>query len=307
MTMQAAPPGSKTVTIIDGSSGKKEEVIIPPRSSAGGAPAQNINPKLLETSRHGAIPKIGPDGARPSAVYARPVSIPAAKKDFPKVAIIIGSLGVSASGTVEALEQLPGPVTLAFTPYGADVERLVESASSKRHEILLQVPMEPFDYPDNDPGPQTLLTSLGGDQNIDRLHWQMSRIKGYVGVVGFMGARFTSSDQALSPIMRDTAKRGLIYVDNAASQRSVARQIAGSQNLPFARADVILDAVPTTAEIDRALSRLESLARDHGTAIGIAAALPAAVSRIAEWAKKAESRGVILVPISMVANKAKQS
>lgn len=27
------------------------------------------------------------------------------------------------------------------------------------HEILLQLPMEPFDYPDSDPGPQTLLAS----------------------------------------------------------------------------------------------------------------------------------------------------
>ena len=52
--------------------------------------------------------------------------------------------------------------------------------------------MEPFDYPDNDPGPQTLLTSLTPDQNIDRLHWLMSRFQGYVGIVSYMGARFTA-------------------------------------------------------------------------------------------------------------------
>jgi polysaccharide deacetylase 2 family uncharacterized protein YibQ len=323
---QQPPPGSKTVTIIDGSSGKRQEVVLPPHGNGAarvpqdsskqdlpqGAP-QNVSqsipvdPKLLETTRHGEIPRIAADGTRPSTAFAKPVPIDAARKEFPRVAIIVGSLGVSASGTADALARLPGPVTLALSPYGADVNRLAGQAVARGHEVLLQVPMEPFDYPDNDPGPQTLLTSLGVEQNLDRLHWQMSRMKGYVGIVSFMGARFSASEQALAPVMRETAKRGLIYVDNGASQRSVASQISGSQNLPFARADIVIDAVPTTAEIEAALSRLESAARRHGSAVGIAAALPAAVNHIAEWAKKAETRGILLVPVSMIANKAKQS
>ena len=121
--------------------------------------------------------------------------------------------------------------------------------------------MEPFDYPDNDPGPQTLLTSLTPDQNIDRLHWQMSRFQGYVGILSYMGARFTASEPSLTPVLRETAKRGLIFVDDGASSRSAASQLAGGHNLPFAKAEVIIDAVPTPVEIDRALARLEMLAR----------------------------------------------
>lgn len=167
--------------------------------------------------------------------------------------------------------------------------------------------MEPFDYPDNDPGPQTLLTSLTADQNVDRLHWLMSRFQGYVGLTSYMGACFTATEQALAPVLRETAKRGLIYVDDGASQRSVAGQIAGSHNLPFAKTDLVLDAVQTPTEIDRALARLEMLARDNGAAVGLATAQPATVARIAEWAKKVEGRGFVLVPITMVAIKAKSS
>ena len=98
--------------------------------------------------------------------------------------------------------------------------------------------MEPFDYPDNDPGPQTLLTSLDAEQNIDRLHWLMSRFQGYVGIANYMGARFTASEQALAPVLRETAKRGLIYFDDGSSPRSLAGQIAGANNLAFAKADV---------------------------------------------------------------------
>ena len=233
--------------------------------------------------------------------------MPPNKKDWPRIAIIVGGLGISASGTADAMAKLPAPVTFALTPYGADLEQLAESARAEKHEVLLQVPMEPFDYPDNDPGPQTLLTSLGPDQNIDRLHWLMSRFQGYVGIVSYMGAKFTASEQALSPVLRETAKRGLIYVDDGSSPRSVASQIAGSQNLPFAKTEIVIDAVPTSTEIDHALARLELMARERGTAVGLATALPATVARIAAWAKKVEDRGFVLVPITMVAVKAKSS
>jgi hypothetical protein len=296
------PPGSKTVTIIDGSSGARQQVVIPDTSAK-----PLLDSRLLEATRHGAIPKIGPDDARPSLRYAQPRDLPPDKKDAPLVAIVIGGLGISASGTADAFTKLPSPVTFALAPYGADLEKLAERGRAGKHEILLQVPMEPFDYPDNDPGPQTLLTSLTPEQNIDRLHWLMSRFQGYVGLISYMGARFTASEQGLSPVLRDAAKRGLIYVDDGSSSRSIASQLAGTQNLPFAKADIVLDTVPTSAEIDHALARLEMKARDGGTAVGYATAKPGTVARIAEWIKKAESKGIILVPITMVAIKAKSS
>jgi uncharacterized protein len=305
------PPGSQTITIIDGSSGKSKDVVIPGTGGGAGEKSDSKMPaaeqKLLETSRHGAIPKIGADGAKAYTVYAKPRNLPANLKDMPRIAIIIGGVGISASGTAEAFSKLPGSVTFALAPYATDVAKLAMRARGEEHEVLLQAPMEPFDYPDNDPGPQTLLTSVTAEQNVDRLQWLMSRMQGYVGIVSYMGARFTATEQALSPVLSETAKRGLIFVDSGASNRSIASQLAGSQNLPFAKADIVLDAVPTAAEIDRALSRLEMLARDGGVAVGYATAQPGTIARIGEWAAKIEKRGFILVPISMVAIKAKSS
>ncbi len=297
-------PGSKTVTIIDGSSGKSRVVVIP---GNGGMPKTPIDKQLLETTRHGVIPKIGPDGIRAFAFYAEKRDIPANKKNWPRIAVIVGGLGISASGTAEALAQLSPPITLALAPYGAELEKLAEEARAQKHEVLLQVPMEPFDYPDNDPGPQSLLTSLSSEQNADRLHWLMSRFQGYVGVLSYMGGKFTASEMSLSPVLREIGKRGLIYVEDSASTRSTASQLAGSQYLPFAKSDIVIDAVPTPEKIDHALARLELAARERGTAVGLAIALPATVARIASWAKTVESRGFVLVPITMVAVKAKSS
>jgi len=296
-----APGSPQTITIIDGMSGKRQEVAIAVADPKGQTPP--IDQRLTDTSRHGSIPKIAPDGARPADIYARPLQPSFDKVAGPRIAIVVGGLGIGAAGTFEALAKLPPAVTLAFAPYGTDLARWVGRARGEGHEVLLQVPMEPFDYPDNDPGPQTLLTTLPATQNLDRLHWFMSRFQGYVGVANYMGARFTASEAAIAPMLRETAKRGLIYFDDGSSARSAAGQIAGANNAPFAKADLVLDGAPTPAGIDAALTRLETLARERGLAVGVASALPASIERIAAWTKAAQNRGIILVPVSMAATR----
>jgi polysaccharide deacetylase 2 family uncharacterized protein YibQ len=298
-----AASGPKTVTIIDGSTGKRQEVAISGTRDIR-APLEQ---KLFETSRHGPIPRVGNDGSRPSEVYARPLNLPPAKKDSPKIAIVVGGLGISANVTQQAMAKLPGAITFAFPPYGSDVDSLATKARADGHELLLQAPMEPFDYPDNDPGPQTLLTTLPAEQNLDRLNWLMSRFQGYVGIANYMGARFTAAESALAPVLKEVSRRGLIYVDDGASPRSLAGHIAGINTLPFAKADVVMDAVPTAAHLDRALARLEAIARERGVAVGVTQAMPAAIERIAAWAKAVEGRGFVLVPITAVAIRPKSS
>jgi polysaccharide deacetylase 2 family uncharacterized protein YibQ len=301
---QGETPG--VITIIDGSSGKRQEVQLPQGETKAGAGAGAGDPRLLETTRHGLIPKIAADGTRPADAYATPRAN-VDMTDAPRIAIVVTGLGVGVKLTDAAISKLPGAVTFAFVPYGAELEPLAAKAREAGHELLLQVPMEPFDYPDNDPGPQTLLTSLAPEQNIDRLYWVMSRMRGYVGIANYLGARLTATEASFAPVLRETAKRGLVYFDDAASARSVAAQIAGANNIAFARADVTIDAVPTAAEIAKALTRLEGMARSNGVAVGVASALPVTVERIAQWTKTAKGRGFILVPISIAAVRSKPS
>lgn len=303
----AGAGNTRTVTIIDGKTGARQDVVIPSEGNAAGPDSQSLDQKFAERTPHGPIPKIAADGTRPAEAFAQPVQPIPGRPDAPRIALIVGGLGVSASVTADAIARLPGPVTLAFMPYSYDVDHLAGLARREGHEVLLQAPMEPFGYPDNDSGPQTLLTSLSPEQNLERLHWLMSRFHGYVGIAGAMGARFTASEQSFAPILRETAKRGLIYVDDGANPRSVAARIAGANSLPFAKADIVIDAVPTPAEIDHALGRLEMAAREHGVVVGISSALPVSIEHIALWAKAAEARGLQLVPITAVASKAKQS
>ncbi len=308
---QTSSGGQQTITVIDGSSGKRQDFVIGGDAAAkdGGEPAKvsmaGIDQRLLEKSRYGMIP-VAADGLKPFTVYAAEADRAKAAK-MPVVAIVIGGLGIGAAKTADAIMKLLPAVTLAFTPYGAEPSKLTERARAQRHEILLQVPMEPFDYPDNDPGPQTLLSTLGAEQNMDRLHWHLSRFQGYAGIANFMGARFVVSDNVMQPTVREAAKRGLGYFDDGTAPRSVAASLATSQAMPFARADLTIDAVPTALEIDRALAKLETMARERGTAVGLASALPISIERLAVWCKALEGRGILLVPLTTAMLKSKSN
>jgi polysaccharide deacetylase 2 family uncharacterized protein YibQ len=315
---EVAPGEHRTVTIIDGMSGKRQDVVIGGDAStrpaadkaegdAAAAPVTmaGVDPRLLEKTRYGMIP-IAAENLKPFTAYAAPFDQARAAK-MPVVAIVVGGLGVGAAKTADAIMRLPGAVTLAFTPYGSDPGKLAEKARAQRHEIFLQIPMEPYDYPDNDPGPQTLLATLGPEQNLDRLFWHFGRLQAYAGIANFMGARFVATDAAMAPVIREAARRGLGYFDDGSAPRSVAATLAASQAMPFGKGDIAIDAVPTAAEIDRALDKLESVAKERGIAIGTASALPVSIERIGNWIRGLEGRGVLLVPLTTAMLKSKSS
>jgi hypothetical protein len=280
----AAAPGAVIIRVPEPDTGKL-------------APAPD--PRLVERSRHGLLPKVGSDGAKPWQVYARPVP-PAGARAPARIALLVTGLGISQSATAGAIAKLPPPVTLAFAPYGADLEKTVAAARGEGHEVMLQIPMEPFDYPDSDPGPHTLTTRAKSQENLDRLHWAMGRFTGYTGLVNFMGAKLTADEAALAPILREISGRGLAFLDDGSSSRSLVAAAAASARVPAARADVVLDGLAQAEAVDRELARLEEMARKRGLAIGTASALPLTVERIQRWSRSLEARGAQLVPISSV-------
>jgi hypothetical protein len=297
--------GSSGVKVLRGHSAKAPgSMIIEVPEALGLRLTPAPDRRLVEKSRYGLLPRIGADGARPADVYARPPllseKLPAGA---PRVALVVSGLGLSESGTMDAIERLPGAVTLAFAPYGPDLERDATRAREAGHETLLQLPMEPFDFPANNPGPHTLLSGAAATENIDNLHWLMTRFAGYVGVMNFLGAKFTADPAALTTVLGDVAARGLLYLDDGTSPRSLARDVAAKLNLRAGGADVVIDADPSPQAIDAALIKLEAQARANGLAIGVAAALPVSVEHVARWAHSLEARGLALIPVSAVVSR----
>jgi uncharacterized protein len=257
------------------------------------------DPRLVETSRTGPLPRVGSDGARPFEVYARPVLLdPKLRAGATRIALMVGGLGLNAEGTEAAIAKLPGAVTLGFAPYGGGIEERAAEAREAGHETVLQAPMEDFSDRTGDPGPHTLKASVADVDNLDSLRWLMSRFTGYIAVVNHLGGKFTADTKEISPVLKEIAARGLGYLDDGASPRSVAPDVASALAMPSARADLVIDADPAPEAVEAALARLLDRARERGEAIGVASASPASVERLARWANGLESKGFALVPLS---------
>ena len=218
---------------------------------------------LIEQSETGPLPIRAADGRRPFDVYARPWS----GARGARVAIVIGGLGVSQTGTQEAIDKLPPEVTLAFAPQGNSIGRWMQAARREGHEIVMQVPLEPFDYPNVNPGRNTLTVaaSAGGEHREPALdpvaHHQLHRRDELYG-----RAFRRPMPHAMAPVMAELGKRGLLYLDDGSSARSVAPELALKNGVPFAAGDAIIDAVRERGAILKKLDQLEATARAKGFA-----------------------------------------
>ncbi len=254
--------------------------------------------RVSEKGPYGLLPRVGSDGARPMDVYARPfVTSTTMSAGAPRIALVVGGLGLNAASTLDAIDQLPEGVTLAFAPFGAELERLARQARVRGHETLLQIPMEPFDYPGSNPGPHTL-TTASTDGGREDLLWLMSRFAGYAGVMNYLGGRFTADERAMSGALGEISQRGLFYLDDGASPQSRAAGVARRLGAPFGQVDVSLDSGNRTSGVEAALARLETLAREKGSAIGFVTASPVVITRLARFAQDLERRGIALAPVS---------
>ncbi|MDD3838157.1 MAG: divergent polysaccharide deacetylase family protein, partial [Phenylobacterium sp.] len=235
----------------------------------------------------GLLPIISQDGRTPAEVYARPFT-PNGK---PRIAIMIGGLGLNAKATRQAIETLPPQVTLSFVPYAEGLQGWVDLARAHGHEVLLEAPMEPIDYPENDPGPYTLLAQAPPADTVRKLEWLLSRAAGYYGVTNYLGSKFVASDAAMQTFASALRARGLAFVDDG----SAARRGLG---VPRASADRIIDDQLSAEAIDQHLLALEAGAIQDGEALGAGFAYPVTLAQVAHWAQGLEQRGYQLAPAS---------
>lgn len=255
------------------------------------------NEDLIEDSPFGLLPKIASDGLRPIEQYARPWS----GARGTRIAIVVGGLGLSQTGTQKAISELPSEITLGFAATGHSLQRWMQEARREGHEILLQVPFEPFGYPSNNPGEDTLLLQDTNDVNLERLHRSMAKITNYTGIMNYLGARYMANNDAMKSILSEIGGRGLLFLDDGSSAQTTTISASKITSTPTVMSDLILDDQVNELAILRKLDDLERIARRNGTAVGVASAFDESVAAIARWVDEASSRGIEIVGVSALA------
>jgi hypothetical protein len=285
-------PAEAEITIVGG-----EEASLPrPGRVEALTPAPQKS--VSEKGPFGLLPRIGRSGQTPFGVYGRSVDPALLASGQPKVALLIGGMGLNAGLTAKAIAGLPGDVSLAFAPYGKGLQGLVNKARAAGHEVFLQVPMEPFGYPSVNPGERTLLTAPSDGANRDNLMWFMGRFSGYVGITNYMGARFAADDKALRPVLAEMKKRGLVFLDDGSLSGGLTRQLGQAIGLDTASSSRVIDGSTSYDDIIANLKGLEDEARSGTIALGTGTGLATTIEAIAGWARDLDARGVVLVPVS---------
>ncbi len=242
----------------------------------------------------GLLPIIGSTGRTVFDAYKKPFS----DTGKPKIALVVGGLGLNARITQRAIDELPAEVTLSFVPYADNLQGWINKARAAGHEVLIEIPMEPFDYPDNDPGPHTLLSTANAEENQRRLEFLLSRATGYFGVTNYLGGKFAGAGDAASATMRSLKSRGVAFIsDGSAAALGSAAENAGMRN---AQADRSLDQQPSGDDIAAQLGALEAMATQRGAALGFGVAYSVTIDQVARWAREATRRGLVLAPASAV-------
>ena len=282
-----AAGGEALITLPDGASVAGGSAIAAPvRAPSNPLPKAPIA-GLFSPGPNGPLPRIAPDGRVPAQAYARPFR----SNGKPMVSLVVGGLGLNAVTTRAAIERLPAEVTLSFVPYAEGLQAWIDMARAQGHEVMIELPMEPTGYPDNDPGPYTLLSSGGADDVEAKLDWLLGRATGYFGVTNYLGDRFATSDEGMGAMLAVLRQRGLAFLDDGSMRRKPGA---------FARAsaDRIIDEQQSPAAIMGQLNALEAAAKTRGAAMGTGFSYPVTVEAAARWTAGLEARGLQLAPAS---------
>lgn len=282
-----AAGGEALITLPDGASVAGGSAIAAPvRAPSNPLPKAPIA-GLFSPGPNGPLPRIAPDGRVPAQAYARPFRA----NGKPMVSLVVGGLGLNAVTTRAAIERLPAEVTLSFVPYAEGLQAWIDMARAQGHEVMIELPMEPTGYPENDPGPYTLLSSGGADDVEAKLDWLLGRATGYFGVTNYLGDRFATSDEGMGAMLAVLRQRGVAFLDDGSMRRKPGA---------FARAsaDRIIDEQQSPAAIMGQLNALEAAAKTRGAALGTGFSYPVTVEAAARWTAGLEARGLQLAPAS---------
>jgi polysaccharide deacetylase 2 family uncharacterized protein YibQ len=277
----------RPLAAIGGASWSHPDKTLPPPPPGAPLPAAPIA-GFFAPGPAGPLPIIAQDGRTPFEAYRRPF-LPNGR---PKVALVIGGLGLNSRATETAIETLPAEITLSFSPYAEGLQGWIDMARAHGHEVLIEAPMEPVDFPDNDPGPLTLMSGGQGPETVKRLEWILSRATGYFGITNYLGSKFLASDSTYQTLAATVRGRGLAFVDDGtAARRGGTGVIRGS-------AERVIDDQLNQGAIDQQLLALEAGALQRGQALGSGFAYPVTLEKVAQWSRSLEQRGFQLAPAS---------
>ncbi len=213
------------------------------------------------------------------------------------VTIIIDDLGVSYNAANQLMD-IGLDLTLSIMPEKKYSKRIAVSAMDRGFDVMLHMPMEPRDYPTNNPGKGALLVNLSDDEITRRMNTAIDSVPGIIGVNNHMGSRFSENCEKMATVMGVIKERKLFFLDSRTSKDTCAQKTAKEFGVPNGRRNVFLDNDRDKDSILKQLRALIKRAKKNGYAVAICHPYPETIAALKELREILQENNVGIKKIS---------
>ncbi|MBX9805823.1 MAG: divergent polysaccharide deacetylase family protein [Alphaproteobacteria bacterium] len=227
---------------------------------------------------------------------------PPTKSTRPTVTIILTDLGLNKNLTDQVLTTLQGPFILAFNPNSPNLHEQLTSATRLGFSVLIALPMEPYNYPNVDPGPLTLLTGVKAEQNIEKTKAILDHTPKGTGVIGLLGSRFTISKTDLDPVLQEIKRQGRIFIDPNTTPHTQVQETCESLQMPYQQVDLTLPLTTSSDQVDEFLKKIIQNSKENDNILISVPAIPEIVNVLPAWVDTLNENGIELEPMPNFTN-----
>lgn len=217
-----------------------------------------------------------------------------------RVAILLTGAGEDPEATRTILARHE-PFAVAVLAIADDRARLAREARAGGHEIVLQVPMEPENYPRVNPGPGTLLVSMAPGRIARALHDDLHEAGDVVAVTNFMGSFATQDEPFMTAFYDELRRARLPFLELAHVPHAVCRSLAAKRGVAYDAPDAEFDLEarePGADALEHAWAALLERAARRGQAVVALRATRTSAAWLERALDPARARGVTIVPLS---------
>ncbi len=211
-----------------------------------------------------------------------------------KVVLILDDIGYRYTDR-QALA-LPSQVTFSVLPGAPLAQELAHKAQQQGRDIMVHMPME--SQADKQLGPVALTSSMYPEVISRTTLAALDSLPMAIGVNNHMGSRLTEQSLPMQALMQAIKDRGLFFIDSRTTASTVAETVARNMGVPTDRRQVFIDHQHSPAFMQAQFARLIELARQQGSAIGIAHPHPQTLAFLQKIIPTLAGSQVKLVPVS---------
>jgi len=216
--------------------------------------------------------------------------------------LILVDTGFGADDAAHPYRRLGVPFTAAVLPRTKGTREWCERLAKGGHEVLAQLPMEPMNYPQRDPGPGAILVDMPAGQIQREVKKNLGDVPDAVGATSYMGQMALADETVMGAVMTELKRAKVFYLDARTIPTSVAADRAAREGVLCFRIDTVLEAPGRYDAEVKAMNRLLDdsidLARRRGYAIVLAHPDRASLDVLRRAVPKLKRSGVRFLPVS---------